>query len=166
MPIYEFYCQQCHTIYNFLSRTVNTEKIPDCPTCKEVKLHRKVSLFATISGRKDGDDGEMDMPPIDEARMEKAMAMLARDAEKVNEDDPRQAATLMRKLSEATGLKMGPAMEEALSRMERGDDPDKIEAEMGDLLEGEEPFLLEAAKKAHSAKQPKPPRVDDTLYEL
>lgn len=166
MPIYEFYCQQCNTIYNFLSRTVNTEKIPDCPTCKDVKLQRKVSLFATISGRKD-DSGDMDadMPPIDEAKMEKAMGMLAREAEHMNEDDPRQAALLMRKLSDATGLKMGPAMEEALSRMERGEDPEKIEAEMGDLLEEEEPFLLEARTKGGRSKKPKP-KVDETLYEL
>jgi hypothetical protein len=96
--------------------------------------------------------------------MEQAMGMLAREAEHINEDDPRQAAQLMRKLSDATGLRMGSGMEEALSRMERGEDPEKIEAEMGDLLEGEEPFLLEA--KAIRSKRTLQPRVDDTLYEL
>jgi len=164
MPIYEFYCQQCNTVYNFLSRTVNTEKIPDCPKCQDVKLQRKVSLFATISSRKDNGDVDADMPPIDEAKMEKAMGMLAREAENVNEDDPRQAAMLMRKLSDATGLTMGSAMEEALSRMERGEDPDKIEEEMGDLLEEEEPFLLEPKTKGRSRKSK--PKVDETLYEL
>ncbi len=166
MPIYEFYCQQCHTIYNFLSRTINTEKIPECPTCKDVPLQRKVSVFSAISGRKEEEGEDADMPPIDEAKMEKAMAMLARDAENIHEDDPRQAAALMRKLSDVTGLKMGGAMEEALRRMERGEDPDKIEEEMGDLLEGEEPFLFEAAKRAKNSPKPKPPRVDETLYEL
>lgn len=165
MPIYEFYCQQCNTIYNFLSRTVNTEKVPNCPNCKDVKLQRKVSLFATISGRGDEGDVDADMPPIDEAKMEKAMGMLAQEAEKINEDDPRQAAMLMRKLSDATGLRMGPGMEEALSRMERGEDPEKIEQEMGDLLEEEEPFLLEPKAAARGSKKPKP-HVDETLYEL
>jgi hypothetical protein len=82
------------------------------------------------------------MPPIDEAKMEKAMAMLAGEAEKLNEDDPRQAAQLMRKLTDATGISLGSGMEEALHRLERGEDPDRIEEEMGDLLEGEEPFLI------------------------
>ena len=82
-----------------------------------------------------------------------------------HEDDPRQAAMLMRKLSDVTGLKMGTGMEEALSRMERGEDPEKIEAEMGDLLEGEEPFLLESSTKGSRSKKPKP-KVDETLYEL
>jgi len=105
------------------------------------------------------------MPPIDEAKMEKAMGMLAREAEQINEDDPRQAAMLMRKLSDVTGLTMGSAMEEALSRMERGEYPDKIEEEMGDLLEEEDPFLLQAKKRIKGSKKPQP-RVDETLYEL
>ena len=96
--------------------------------------------------------------------MEKAMAMLAGEADRINEDDPRQAAALMRKLSDATGLKLGAGMEEALSRMERGEDPERIEAEMGDLLEGEEPFLLEAKSRKTGRKSR--PAVDDTLYDL
>ena len=42
MPIYEFYCQQCNTVYNFFSKTVNTEKTPYCPTCKDIKLERRM----------------------------------------------------------------------------------------------------------------------------
>ena len=163
MPIYEFYCHKCDTIYNFFSRTVNTKKIPTCPKCRRVKLKRMVSLFAAISGRK-GDEAEGDIPPIDESKMEKAMSMLASEAGRMKEDDPRQAAQLMRKLSDATGLKMGQGMEEALSRMEKGEDPDKIEAEMGDLLEGEDPFVLESKSKT-GKKGPKP-KVDETLYDL
>jgi putative FmdB family regulatory protein len=163
MPIYEFYCHKCNTIYNFFSKRVNTEKIPVCPKCKNVELKRKVSIFATISGHKDEDVGD-GMPDIDESKMEKAMSMLASEAGRINEDDPRQAAQLMRKLSEATGLQMGAGMEEALSRMERGEDPDKIEEEMGDLLEGEEPFIMEAKSKAGRPKHK--PKVDETLYDL
>lgn len=167
MPVYEFYCDQCNTIYNFFSRRINTEKIPDCPKCQDVKLQRRVSLFAAISNRGDsGGEAEADMPPIDEAKMEKAMGMLAREAEHINEDDPRQAAQLMRKLSDAAGLKMGTAMEEALGRMERGEDPDKVEAEMGDLLEGEDPFVLEGKKGVKGAAQRPRPNIDDTLYDL
>ena len=85
-------------------------------------------------------------------------------AEKISEDDPRQAAQLMRKLTEATGLSLGSGMEEALHRLEKGEDPERIEAEMGDLLEGEEPFLAEG-RKGKSGRRPAP-RVDETLYDL
>jgi hypothetical protein len=57
-------------------------------------------------------------------------------------------------------------MQEALQRMEGGEDPDHIEAEMGDLLEDEEPFLLPENKgKAAKAKRPAPMK-DDKLYDL
>ncbi|MFY9398829.1 MAG: zinc ribbon domain-containing protein [Desulfomonilia bacterium] len=164
MPIYEFYCSKCNTIYNFFSRSVNTEKVPDCPKCKQGPLKRKVSLFATITGRSQEGESDDGMPPIDESRMEKAMAMLASEADKIDEDDPRQAARLMRKLSEATGLRMGSGMEEALSRMERGEDPDSIEQEMGSLLEEEEPFIFE--QKSRPVARSQRPAVDETLYDL
>lgn len=165
MPIYEFFCARCNTVFNFFSKTVNTTKIPLCPRCQDRPLERKMSLFARVRGGKDqeGEGGE-DMPPLDEAKMERAMAMLASEAERLDEDDPRQAANLMRKLTDATGLHLGSGMEEALRRLERGEDPEQIEEEMGDLLESEEPFLLEG--KAQKGRRKTRPRVDETLYEL
>jgi putative FmdB family regulatory protein len=162
MPIYEFYCETCNTVFNFFSRGVNTAKIPDCPKCRKA-LKRQMSLFAKVSRGKE-EPAEDGMPPIDEAKMEKAMAMLAGEAEKMNEDDPRQAAQLMRKLTDATGLTLGAGMEEALNRLEKGEDPDQIEAEMGDLLEEGEPFVLEG-KGTKGSRKPKP-HVDETLYDL
>ncbi len=53
-----------------------------------------------------------------------------------------------------------------LERMEKGEDPEQVEAEMGDLLEGEDPFLLPNAKvKETKVKRPEPMR-DETLYDL
>ena len=94
------------------------------------------------------------------------MQMLAKEADNINEDDPRQAANLMRKLSDMTGLQLGDGMNEALSRMESGEDPEQIEAEMGDLLENEDPFLM-VGKKLKSLKQKKSaPDRDETLYDF
>jgi putative FmdB family regulatory protein len=162
MPIYEFYCRKCNTIYNFFSRSVNTDTIPRCPRCKTVKLVRQMSVFSTITG--DREDAEDNMPPIDEGRMEKAMEMLSREAGSIDEDDPRQAASMMRKLSDAAGLNLSAGMEEALSRLERGEDPDKIEEEMGDIFENEEPFSLDVKAK-RGRKRPRP-QVDERLYDL
>jgi putative FmdB family regulatory protein len=163
LPIYEFYCHKCNTIYKFFSLKVNTEKIPNCPNCKNIRLKKKMSVFTTIS-KKDSVEASEDLPQFDESKMEKAMAMLAREADKINEDDPRQAAQLMRKLTDATGMKLGPGMEEAIQRLEKGEDPDKIEQEMGDLLETDEPFIIDEKKGKISKK--KKPRIDDTLYDL
>ena len=164
MPIYEFYCKDCHTIFNFFSRTVNVKKKPKCPKCKKKTLERQMSMFA-FTGNAQEDAGIDDLP-IDEGKMEKAMQALAKETDNMNEDDPRQAADLMRKLTDMTGLELGPGMQEALSRMERGEDPDRIEAEMGDLLEGEDPFVLPGKKgRAKGGRRFEPFR-DETLYDL
>ena len=33
MPIYEYYCGTCNTIYQFLIRRVTAETSPVCPKC-------------------------------------------------------------------------------------------------------------------------------------
>ena len=123
-----------------------------------------MSKFAFTGKAKE--QGDMDDLPFDEGKMEKAMQMLAGEAENISEDDPRQAANLMRKLTDMTGLELGPGMQEALKRMESGEDPETIEAEMGDLLEQEDPFALPEKKgAAKGLKRPAPTR-DETLYDL
>lgn len=164
MPIYEFYCPDCNTIYNFFSSTVNTQKIPACPKCHRGELRRLLSSFSTPRKGKSAQDDDLPIPDLDEEKMERAMATLAREAESLDEDDPKQAAQLMRKLSDMTGLNLGPAVEEALQRMEAGQDPEEIEAEMGDLLEEADPFA--PAPKRGGKSRGKAPKVDDTLYSL
>ena len=162
MPIYEFFCQDCNTIFTFLSRRINTEKQPDCPRCGRKKIKRMPSTFATIGKAKEG--GDDPMAGLDEDKMERVLAGLMREVGNINEDDPRQMASLMRKFSEKTGISLGDGMEEALSRLEAGEDPEVVEQEMGDLLEGDNPFSLEELReKGRKAKQP---LRDETLYEL
>ena len=164
MPIYEFYCEDCHIIFNFFSRSVNTTKKPKCPKCKERTLTRQISLVAFTGKAKE--DGDLDDLPFDEGKMEQAMRMLASEADKINEDDPKQAANLMRKLTDMTGLKLGDGMDEALRRMEKGEDPEQLEAEMGDLLEEEEPFALPEKKIKETKIKRQEPLRDETLYDL
>jgi putative FmdB family regulatory protein len=164
MPIYEFYCKKCNTVYKFYSRTIDTSTIPKCPRCKRVKLERIFSSFATLS--KEGEDSsDTGMPDIDESKLERAMAMLEKETRGIDENDPTQTADLMRKLTDAAGISLGEGMEEALSRMEKGEDPDKIEEELGDLL-GDESFSFDSKKKKGTKKTSPKPRVDETLYEL
>ena len=162
MPIYEFYCKNCHMIFNFFSGTVNVEKRPNCPKCKRIKLERQMSTFSTLRNR--GEDDDMPVPDIDKSNMEQAMNILAKEAEHLDENNPRQAADLMRKLTDMTGLNLGPGMEEALARMEAGEDPEQIEQEMGDLLEDEDPFSFK--EKSFKLMKQRPPKVDDKLYYL
>jgi putative FmdB family regulatory protein len=162
MPVYEFYCSDCHTIFNFLSRRVNTEKQPDCPRCGHPGLERQVSHFAVSKGRTE--EPVEGMPDMDESQMEKAMEALAGEMDGMDENDPRQMARFMRKLTEATGMNLGSDMEEAMRRLEAGEDPEKIEEEMGDLFTEESPFGREGVKGLK--RKYVPPAHDDTLYVL
>jgi putative FmdB family regulatory protein len=164
MPIYEFYCKNCNTIFNFFSKTINTTRTPQCPKCVIHPLSRQMSAFA-FTGKAREDTG-MDNLPFDEGKMEQAMQMLAGEAENINEDDPRQAADLMRKLTDMTGIELGSGMQEALRRMEGGEDPEQIESEMGEVLGEEEPFLLSGKKRRIVAGKQNAPLREDTLYDL
>jgi len=172
VPIYEFYCRDCHTVFSFLARRVNTTARPNCPRCGRPKLQREISRFAVARGGREpaaAAGGEHDLPPgMDEAKLEQVMAELECDAGALDEDDPRQAAQLMRKLYERTGMPLNGKLEEAMRRMEAGEDPDQIEQEMGDLLDDEEPFLdTESGGRLRGlAKKLRAPEVDQTLYEL
>jgi putative FmdB family regulatory protein len=166
MPIYEFYCPACHRIFSFLSRSIETERRPACPKCARPELNRRVSAFAISKGRKEESQDDDPLSKIDESKLESAMESLAGEAEGLNEDDPRQASRLMRKLFEATGMPVGTGMEEALRRMEAGEDMEKIEQDLGDVLE-EDPFTAGPKPGGTSRlRRMLPPSVDSTLYEM
>ncbi len=162
MPVYEFYCADCHIVFNFLSRRVNVDKRPSCPKCRRPELERQVSLFAVFRGRKE--ETPEGMPDIDEEKMETAIMGLAGEMEGMDENNPRQMAHFLKRLKDVTGMNLGSGMEEVIRRLELGDDPDKIDAEMGELLDGENPFTLEGIRGIR--RRVAPPVHDDTLYLL
>ena len=167
MPIYEFYCPDCHVVFSFLSKSIDTTTTPSCPRCEGKKLKREVSTFA-VTGRA-GEDDMADDLPIDESKMEDAITSLASEAEGMNEEDPRQAAKLMRKFSQMTGMEYGGGMDQALNRLEAGEDPDAVEKEMGDLMDGEDPFIMPGKRKGvgkGGGKKRGAPAKDPSLYEM
>ena len=93
MPIYEFYCEDCNTIFTFFSRTVNTSKKPKCPRCKTRTLQRRMSAFAVTGRAKE--DNDADELPVDECNMDQALHMRAGEAAEITEELPRQAAHQM-----------------------------------------------------------------------
>ena len=173
MPIYEFYCPDCHTVFSFFSATVDTEARPACPRCGRAELGRRPSRFATLrSGRAEESEGDADDPfaGIDDERMERAFDALSGEFESLDEaaePDSRQLSRLLRRFTELTGLEAGPKLRDVLDRLERGEDPEAMEAEMGDADEGDDDlgefFRL---KKKLLARRSKSPLVDETLHFL
>mgnify|MGYP001450424550 CR=1 FL=1 len=144
MPIYEFACPRCRRIYSFLSKRVNPSHTPACPKCGSKKLSREISRFAMIKGvaepqapGPEGQDGGPPMPDLDDPRVARAMADMERDMEHLDENNPRHMAHMLRKMKDVMPAGSMPKdFETAIKRLEAGEDPEKIEQDMGDLLGG------------------------------
>lgn len=141
MPIYEFACPKCRRIFNFLSKRINPTRSPVCPKCGNKKLSKQMSRFASPKGAKEpiakpestGD--EPPMPDMDDPRVMRAMSEMERDMESLDENNPKHMAHMMRKMKDLMPAGAMPKeFETAIKRLEAGEDPEKIEADMGDVL--------------------------------
>jgi len=140
MPIYEFACPQCRVVYNFLSKRIQPERSPACPKCGNKKLAKQLSRFAAISHSAKSDDepavDDSGASEVDDPRVLRAMNELERDMEHLDENNPRHMAHMIRKMKDLMPPGAVPAeLDIAIKRLESGEDPEKIEADMGPLLE-------------------------------
>ena len=165
MPIYEFLCRDCNTLFNFFSARIDTEATPVCPRCSRA-LERRPASFATLKHR--GEEEPDPFDGLDDAALDGAMEAMAGEFEALGEDDdPRVMAKLLRKFGHASGMEMGPRMEDLLARLESGADPDALEEELGDELDDEEALQdLFRARRVLAGEIRRRPRVDRELYFL
>ena len=149
MPIYEYFCPDNNRIYQFFAKTVaQGETTPKCPDDPSFRMIKMVSAFvihgaerkstgAKPAGASDhGGEGGASAP--DDPRMEAAMAQMEAEMGAIDENDPRAMGRMMRRMSELTGEPLEGEMEEMVRKLEEGQDPEAIEAEMGDVL-GDDP---------------------------
>ncbi|MEO6036535.1 MAG: zinc ribbon domain-containing protein [Verrucomicrobiota bacterium] len=139
MPIYEFACPKCHRIFNFFSQRINPKRSPVCPKCGNKKLAKQMSSFATLKGAKEpvatSDGPGHAMPDMEDPRVMRAMSEMERDMSHMDENNPKHMAQMMRKMKEIMPADSMPKeFEVAIKRLEAGEDPEKIEADMGAVL--------------------------------
>ena len=138
MPIYEFYSPDSHRIYSFFARRMlKGGEVPCCPDGLGNRMEKLVSSFACTGKaremvKKEGESGS-EMDP----RMEREMMKMADEFSKMDEKnpDPRVMGKMMRRMMEASGQKLPGEMGEMLQRLEKGENPDKLEEEYGDVME-------------------------------
>lgn len=168
MPIYEFYSPDTHRIYSFFARTLaQGRQVPRCPDNAKARMERLVSRFAVTGRAKEKPEAPAD-GPLD-PRMEQAMAEMEREMAGMSEEnpDPRQIGRLMRKMTAATGRKLPEAMEHMIQRLEKGEDPERLEEEFGDSFANfEEEFGEETAAAVGLRPRRTAPVRDPKLYEM
>jgi len=149
MPIYEYYCPDNNTIYQFYAKTLAQGKlVPRCPDNPKFRLQKALSTFAVkTGGKKSGDaeasEGAVGSPdaggdPAEDARMEAAMNAMEGEFANVDENDPRAMGRMMRRMSELTGEKIDGEMEEVVRKLEEGADPESLEEQLGGDAGGDE----------------------------
>lgn len=166
MPIYEFYSPDTNKVYSFFARSLAQGKgLPRCPDKAGARMERMLSRFA-VTGRaveaKEASIGKED------PRMDRVMAEMQSEMAGLDEGnpDPKAIGRMMRKMTEATGQEMPKVMEQMIRRMEAGEDPEKLEEEFGDALDGIDLPDAEAGEKGTVRHTSRRPVRDPVLYEM
>ena len=122
MPIYEYYCFDCHKRVSVFFRTMTeaSDAAARCPNCEGKKLRRLVSRVTVLKSEESR---------IDDMADSSLMSGL-------ESEDPRALAHFMRKMSDEMGEPLDPEMNEVIGRLESGEDPEAIESSMPDLAGG------------------------------
>ena len=84
--------------------------------------------------------------------------------------DPRLHARMMRRMTDLAGEKVPAEMKEMIARLEKGEDPEKLEAEYGDAMEGMDDLMGDTPEEKAVAATLRRRRAritrDPTLYEM
>jgi len=130
MPIYEYRCASCHRKVSVFWRTFSSvdESTARCTFCGSAKLSKLASRVRVIRGGGRSEDTSS-MPAggdMDDSMMQEMGGL--------DENDPRSLGRFMRKMAADSGEEMGPEFNEIIGRLEKGEDPEKIEQSMGDIM--------------------------------
>lgn len=121
MPVYEFRCNACgrKVALRYASIAEYSAATPACPRCQSTDLTRLISRVAikrsSLSRLFSGDaDDDAAFDDLENA-------------------DPATLGRMLREMGDEVGEDMGPEFDEVVTRLERGESPEDIEATMPDL---------------------------------
>lgn len=123
MPVYEFRCNACgrKVALRYASIAEYSAATPACPRCQSTDLTRLISRIAikrsSLSRLFSGDaDDDAAFDDLENA-------------------DPATLGRMLREMGDEVGEDMGPEFDEVVTRLERGESPEDIEATMPDLAD-------------------------------
>ena len=122
MPIYEYRCTECgQKARKFWRSFADIDHCSlECPSCGAHSFQRLISRVAVIRS--------------EEAHMEDLTDPSSLAG--LDEDDPKSIARWMRKMSKQVGEEMPAEFDEVIDRLEAGQSPEEIEADMPEFAEG------------------------------
>src|SRR3954467_4376390 len=150
MPIYEYRCADCKrrvsVFFRSFSAADSGAASATCPHCGGSNLHRLVSKVSFIRSENlgDGGGGDTDADDFgDEDGMGGMGGGMGADPDGfgdmmggLDDEDPRSIARWARQMQTQTGEDLGPEFNTALTRIEAGEDPDRVMDDMEPELGG------------------------------
>ena len=117
MPSYDFRCKHCRHKFTVTYATYDEvdEDTPHCPKCESTDLSRLITRVGIAMG--------------EDARLERTAERFERMG--LDEEDPRSIGRFMREMSAEAGEDLGPEFDEVVGRLESGESPNSIEADIG-----------------------------------
>jgi len=113
MPIYEYRCAHCRRRVDIFVQGFSPPSNPSCTKCGSKELSRIYSSFAVR--RSKNDRGVYD-EILSDSKLTRGLMR----------NDPRALAEWSRKMARATGEDVTPESEELLSRLDAGEDMNKV----------------------------------------
>jgi putative FmdB family regulatory protein len=116
VPFYEYRCESCHRKVELYFKTYADYDAGEksCPHCQSTRLVRLISRVGFARSEESRFSSLEDDSALDD----------------LADADPATLGRFMRKMSEETGEDLGEEFSEVVGRLERGEDPEAIEASM------------------------------------
>lgn len=120
MPTYDFICLNCKQRFDvFLTYSEYGSKPVSCIHCGSENVRRRMTRVRVAKS--------------EESRMESLMDESALEG---LENDPKALGRMMRKMGKEMGEEVPPELDDVADRLEAGQSPEEIEADMPDLGAG------------------------------
>lgn len=122
MPTYEYRCKACGKKVTLFYKTyadydAATHTCTHCGSTDLTRLISRVAIQRSVMGRLMS-DGDVDDSFLDD----------------LDTEDPRMLGRMLREMSSEVGEDLGDEFEEVVGRLEKGENPEDIEASMPELL--------------------------------
>lgn len=101
MPVYEFFCEPCNTLFSFYSKIVRSSA--DCPACPRCNggLHKRVTAFSVV--QRSRSVKSLEDLPFNQQRLTDGMNKFRAEHARLRDEDPARAATMLKKFSRWLG---------------------------------------------------------------
>jgi putative FmdB family regulatory protein len=101
VPVYEFFCEPCNTIFSFYSKTVRSSQ--DCPACPRCSggLSKRVTAFSVVERSRSV--RSLESLPFNQQRLTDGLSKFKAEHERLRDEDPARAATMLKKFSRWLG---------------------------------------------------------------